>query len=345
MSATPTPARPATGARQRVVVARRVFPDIVDRLRAHFDVLANDGDAPWSREQLQAALQDAQGAFVTGTEPVDAALLAACPQLRAVCSMAVGYNNIDVPACTARGVMVTNAPGVLTETTADFGFALMMATARRLGEAERFLREGRWQHWGVEMFAGADVHGATLGILGMGRIGQAIARRGHAGFGMRVVYHNRSRLPAGEDGALGATWLPLDDLLATADHLVIVVPYSAATHHLVGAAQLARMKPGATLTNIARGGVVDDAALAQALRTGPLGAAGLDVFEGEPAVHPGLLAAPNAVLTPHIASASVPTRRAMASLAVDNLLAALGVGPHAGHPPTLLNPDVRAARP
>jgi gluconate 2-dehydrogenase len=321
------------------VVARRVFPDVVDRLRAHFDVRMNEGDAPWSREELVAALQGAQGVFIAGGEPIDAALLDACPEVRAVCSMAVGYNNIDLAACTARGVLATNAPGVLTETTADFGFALMMATARRIGEAERFLREGRWRHWGVEMFAGPDVHGATLGILGMGRIGQAIARRGHHGFGMRVVYHNRSRLPEAEERALDATWLPLDELLATADHLVVVTPYSKETHHLVGAPQLARMKPGATLTNIARGGVVDDAALAQALRTGPLAAAGLDVFEGEPSVHPDLLALPNAVLTPHIASASVPTRRAMAALAVDNLLAALGVGPQAGRPPTLLNPE------
>jgi gluconate 2-dehydrogenase len=329
----------AASPRPRIVVARRVFGDIVDRLRAHFDVTMNEDEAPWSREKLLAQLQAADGAFIAGGEPIDAAMLDACPRLRAVCSMAVGYNNIDLAACTARGVLATNAPGVLTETTADFGFALLMATARRIGEAERFLREGRWTHWGVEMFAGSDVHGATLGVLGMGRIGQAIARRGHHGFGMRVVYHNRSRLPEDEARALDATWLSLDDLLATADHLVVVTPYSAETHHLLGAAQFARMKPGATLINIARGGVVDDAALAQALRTGPLAAAGLDVFEGEPSVHPDLLTLPNAVLTPHIASASVPTRRAMAALAVDNLLAAFGVGPQAGRPPTLLNPE------
>jgi len=213
----------------------------------------------------------------------------------------------------------------------------MMATARRISEGERFLREGRWTHWGVDMFAGGDVHGATLGILGMGRIGQAIARRGHGGFDMTVAYHNRSHLAADVEASLGATWMTLPDLLRAADHLVIVTPYTPETHHLVGAEQLKLMKPTATLTNIARGGVVDDAALAQALAAGTIAAAGLDVFEGEPVLHPALLALRNVVLTPHIASASVPTRRAMANLAIDNLLAALGVGPDAGKPPTALN--------
>ena len=323
--------------RSTVFIARRIFPDIVDRLRPHFDVRTHDDDAPLAQPALIAALQGCAGVFVTGSEKIDAVLLDACPQLKAVCTMAVGYNNIDVPACTARGVLVTNAPGVLTETTADFGFALMMATARRISEGERFLREGRWTHWGVDMFAGGDVHGATLGILGMGRIGQAIARRGHGGFDMKVAYHNRSHLAADVEASLGATWMTLPDLLRTADHLVIVTPYTPETHHLVGAEQLKLMKPTATLTNIARGGVVDDAALAQALATGTIAAAGLDVFEGEPVVHPALLALRNVVLTPHIASASVPTRRAMAKLAVDNLLAALGVGPNAGKPPTALN--------
>jgi gluconate 2-dehydrogenase len=327
--------------RTTVFIARRVFGDIVDRLRAHFDVRTHEGESPLAQVELIAALQGCAGVFITGSEKIDAVLLDACPQLKAVCTMAVGYNNIDVGACTARGVLVTNAPGVLTETTADFGFALMMATARRISESERFLREGHWKHWGVDMFAGGDVHGATLGILGMGRIGQAIARRGHRGFDMKVAYHNRSRAPEAE-ATLGATWMTLPDLLRAADHLVIVTPYSAETHHLVGAEQLRLMKPTATLTNIARGGVVDDAALAQALAAGTIAAAGLDVFEGEPVVHPALLALRNVVLTPHIASASVPTRRAMASLAVDNLLAAFGIGPDAGRPPTALNPEVLA---
>jgi gluconate 2-dehydrogenase len=256
--------------------------------------------------------------------------------------MAVGYNNIDLDACTARGVLVSNTPDVLTETTADFGFALMMATARRITESEHFLRAGQWTKWSYDMFAGAEVHGSTLAVLGMGRIGQAIARRGALGFGMRVVYHNRSRLDVAIEQQLGARWVDKAELLRVADHLVIVVPYSAQSHHLIGAAELAQMKPSATLTNIARGGVVDDAALAQALRERRIAAAGLDVFEGEPRVHPDLLGVPNVVLTPHIASASVATRRAMADLAADNLIAALGCGPAAGRPPTALNPQVLA---
>jgi gluconate 2-dehydrogenase len=327
-----------------VLVCRAVFPDIVDRLREHFEVETNGADVVWSRDELIAHLQGKAGVFITGTQPIDGALLDACPALRAVCSMAVGYNNVDLPACTARGVLVSNAPDVLTETTADFGFALMMATARRIAESEHFLRRGEWTKWSVEAFAGSDVHGATLGILGMGRIGQAIARRGAKGFGMRVVYHNRSRLAPAIEAELGARHASKDELLRESDHLVIVVPYSAASHHLIGAAELALMKRTATLTNIARGGIVDDAALAHALRERRIAAAGLDVFEGEPAVHPGLLEVPNVVLTPHIASASIPTRRAMADLAVDNLIAALGFGPNAGKPPTALNPEALARR-
>ena len=327
-----------------VLVCRAVFPDIIDRLREHFEVETNESDVVWSQAEWVVHLQGKAGVFVTGTQPVDAALLQACPELRAVCSMAVGYNNVDVPACSARGVLVSNAPDVLTETTADFGFALMMAAARRIGESEHFLRRGEWTKWSVEMFTGADIHGATLGVLGMGRIGQAIARRGARGFDMPVIYHNRSRLPEAVEAELGARYVDKTTLLREADHLVIVVPYSAQSHHAVGAAELALMKPGATLTNIARGGIVDDAALAQALREKRLAAAGLDVFEGEPQVHPELLALSNVVLTPHIASASIPTRRAMANLAVDNLIAALGCGPNAGRPPTPLNPQVLRPR-
>ena len=250
--------------------------------------------------------------------------------------MAVGYNNIDIDACNARGVLATNTPDVLTETTADFGFALMMATARRMAESEHYLRRGEWTRWSYDMFTGSDVHGATLGILGMGRIGQAIARRGALGFGMKVIYHNRSRLSPEQEAPLGARYVSKEELLRMADHLVLVVPYSAASHHAIGAAEIAQMKPTATLTNIARGGVVDDAALAAALRARTIAAAGLDVFEGEPKLHPDLLSVPNVVLTPHIASATVATRRAMADLAVDNLIAALT----GAAPPTPVNPQV-----
>jgi len=330
--------------RPRILVTIPMFAEVLAGLALHFDMDAPCGTADhidWTPDTLVARAQGAAGLLVAGAPHIDAALLAACPQLRAVCSMAVGYNNIDLPACTAAGVLVSNAPDVLTETTADFGFALMMATARRIAESGHYLRAGRWTHWSYDMFAGADVHGATLGVLGMGRIGQAIARRGALGFGMPVRYHNRSRLDASIEQQLDARWVDKATLLREADHLVIVVPYSPASHHLVAAADLALMKPTATLTNIARGGVVDDAALARALRERRIAAAGLDVFEGEPTVHPDLLALPNVVLTPHIASASLRTRRAMADLAAANLVAALG----GGLPPTALNPQVLPLRP
>lgn len=323
---------------QRILVARAIFPETLARLRAHFEVQDNPEDDVPTRVQLLERLRDKDGVLTTGGERIDAELLAACPKLRAVCNMAVGYNNIDVPACTARGVVATNTPDVLTETTADLGFALMMAAARRMAEGERYLRDGRWTKWSYDMLIGHDVHGSTLGILGMGRIGQAIARRGALGFGMKVIYHNRSRLAPEAEAPLGARWVDKATLLREADHLVLVLPYSPASHHAIGAAELAQMKPTATLTNIARGGIVDDAALAVALREGRIAAAGLDVFEGEPAVHPGLLEVPNVVLTPHVGSATLATRRAMADLAADNLIAALT----GGTPPTPLNPEVLA---
>lgn len=304
----------------RILVARAVFPEVITRLSQYFDVESNQADETWSKTQLTERLHDKAGAFTTGSDRIDAEVLAACPQLRICANMAVGYNNFDLDAMTARGVLATNTPDVLTETTADFGFALLMATARRVTESEHYLRAGKWTKWSYDMFAGSDIHGATLGILGMGRIGQGIARRGAHGFGMNVIYHNRSRLDAATEAECKARYVSKEELLKTADHLVLVLPYSAASHHAIGAAELAQMKPTATLVNIARGGIVDDAALAQALRDRRIAAAGLDVFEGEPKVHPDLLTVPNVVLTPHIASASVPTRLAMANLAADNLI-------------------------
>ncbi len=326
--------------RPSILIARAVFPEVVQHLRAHFDVELNDDDVVLTPAQLAERLQGKTGALTTGSERVDAALLAACPQLRIVANIAVGYNNFDVPAMTAAGVLATNTPDVLTETTADFGFALVLATARRLTESERFLREGRWNRWSLDMFAGAEVHGSTLGILGMGRIGQAIARRGALGFGMRVIYHNRSRLDAATEAECKAGYVDKDTLLRESDHLVLVLPYSAESHHAIGAAELARMKPTATLVNIARGGIVDDAALAAALRERRIAAAGLDVFEGEPSVHPDLLTLPNTVLTPHIASSTLATRQAMAMLAADNLIAFF----EQGKALTPINPQVMGGR-
>jgi glyoxylate/hydroxypyruvate/2-ketogluconate reductase len=307
--------------KKKILVARPIFEEVLAHLRQHFEVTDNQSDSDWTRESWVNALSQHDGALTTGADRINLAVLQACPQLRAVANMAVGYNNFDVPAMTAHRVLATNTPDVLTETTADFGFALLLATARRLTESEHFLRRGEWTQWRYDMFAGAEVHGSILGIMGMGRIGQGVAKRGAHGFGMKVIYHNRSRLSPELEAQCKATYVTKQELLTQADHVVLVVPYSAESHHTIGEAELNMMKPTATLVNIARGGIVDDAALAKALREKRIAAAGLDVFEGEPQVHPDLLSVPNAVLTPHIASASVATRKAMAMLAADNLIA------------------------
>ena len=312
----------------KILIARAISPEAVARLEQHFDVQSNQDDVIWSQEELAEQLQGKDGLLTTGSQTVNAQLLAACPQLKICANMAVGYNNFDVPAMTAAGVIGTNAPDVLTETTADFGFALLMATARRVTESEHYLRAGQWTSWRYDLFAGAEVHVSTLGIIGMGRIGQGIARRGAHGFGMKVIYHNRSRLSPQLEAECKASYVSKEDLLKTADHVVLVLPYTKENHHTIGAAELAQMKPTATLINIARGGIVDDAALAAALKSGTIAAAGLDVFEGEPSVNPGLLTVPNVVLTPHIASATLGTRLAMANLAADNLISFFaGKGP------------------
>ena len=322
---------------KKILIARGIFPSVAERLAAHFDVTANREDRIYSPDELIARAAGMDGLLTTGSERVGAALLAANPGLQAVCNMAVGFNNIDLDAATAAGVMVTNTPDVLNETTADFAWALMMAAARRITESEHWLRAGKWTKWGYDTLLGADLHGSTLGIIGMGRIGQAVARRS-TGFGMRVIYHNRSRLaPDLEAAANHAMLVEKEKLLRTADHVMLVLPYSAATHHTIGAAELALMKPTATLTNVARGGIVDDVALIAALRERRIAAAGLDVFENEPALHPDFLQLQNVVLTPHIASASEPTRLAMANCTADNLIAALS----GRTPPNLLNPAGR----
>jgi len=323
----------------RILVARAVFPDVIARLEQFFDVESNQQDEIYSEQQLVEKLRDKDGLFATLSERISSNVIAACPKLKAVCNMAVGYNNIDVNAATRAGIMVTNTPDVLNETTADFGWALLMATARRVTEAEHWLRAGQWSKWRYDCFLGADIHGSTLGILGMGRIGQAIARRS-MGFDMRVIYHNRSRLSEEQEAyANNAQYVGREELLKTADHVVLVLPYSPQLHHTIGAAELALMKPGATLVNIARGGIVDDAALIAALREHRIAAAGLDVFENEPAFNREFLSLSNVVLTPHIASSSEPTRRAMAECAADNLIAALS----GRQPPNLLNVELLKA--
>ncbi|SAL41533.1 2-hydroxyacid dehydrogenase [Caballeronia terrestris] len=322
---------------KKVFVSRPIFPDVIERLKQYFEVDAHDGPA-LPADKIAERLADKDGAFIAG-DPVGAKAIEGAPNLKVVSNMAVGYNNFDMQAFNAHGVLGTNTPDVLNETTADFGWALMMATARRITESEHYLRAGKWQEWSYNAFTGSDIHGSTLGVIGMGRIGQALARRAR-GFNMRVIYHNRSRVAPEIEAELNAEYASKEDLLERADHVVLVVPYSRASHHTIGAAELALMKPSATLTNIARGGIVDDAALIDALRRGQIAAAGLDVFEDEPNFNRDFLTLTNVVLTPHIASASEATRRAMANLAADNLIAGLGEGPRAGNPPNPINPDV-----
>ncbi|MQR02051.1 2-hydroxyacid dehydrogenase [Glaciimonas soli] len=328
----------------RILVARACFPEVLTYLQTHFDVESNQADKIFGAAELIEKSRDKDGIISTSSERITAELLSACPRLKAVCNQAVGYNNIDIAAATKAGVMVTNTPDVLNQTTADFAWALLMATARRVTESEHWLRAGNWKQWRFDSFLGSDVHGATLGIIGMGRIGQAIARRS-MGFDMQVLYHNRSRLaPELETHANHARYVSKDELLQQADHVVLVLPYSPESHHTIAAKELALMKPGATLINIARGGIVDDVALIAALRDQKIAAAGLDVFENEPAFHPDFLTLTNVVLTPHIASASEPTRRAMADCAAQNLVAALLPEKIGGLPPNLLNSEIISFR-
>jgi lactate dehydrogenase-like 2-hydroxyacid dehydrogenase len=305
----------------QVRVPQWVFPDLLEPLGRRYRLL----DAPLGNSSL--AQEDAGAArcvdalLVDPSVRVDAAALARHPGLRLVSTISVGFNHIDVDACSRAGIPVANTPGVLTEATADHAWALMLATARRTSESEHWLRAGHWTGFSLGSFLGADVHGATLGILGMGRIGSAIARRAQ-GFSMPVIFHNRTR-PGGDPVPGAPVWVPSEELFARSDYLVIVLPYGPQTHHRVGEAELRCMKPGAVLVNIARGGVVDDAALARVLGSGHLAGAGLDVFEGEPAVHPALLAQDRVVLTPHIGSATASSRRGMVRMAIRNLDAGL----------------------
>ena len=319
----------------RVLVTREVFDETLDYLRQHCEVIDNQRDEPYAAEALGRALTDCEGLMCALTDRVDAALLAAAPKLKAVANIAVGYNNIDVPACTARGVMTTNTPGVLDDSTADLAWTLMLGTARRITEVERRIRNGEWTGWQLKQWLGVDVHHATLGIVGMGRIGQAIARRA-LGFEMKVIYHNRKSIAPELERKCNATYVSFDELLAQSDFIVLQVPYSPQTHHLIGAAQLKKMKPTAILINSTRGGVVDDAALIDALKKGVIRAAGLDVYENEPKLNPDFLKLDNVVLAPHVGSSTEATRKAMAMLAAQNLVAAL----QGQLPPNLINPEV-----
>ena len=316
-----------------IVVTREVFDETIAYLSQHLDVDANQADAAYTPEALAQKLAACDGVMCALTDRIDAALLERCPKLKAVANIAVGYNNIDVPACTARGIKVTNTPGVLDDSTADLAFALMLATARRITEVESTIRNGQWTGWRLKQWLGVDVHHATLGIVGMGRIGQAIAKRA-AGFDMKVLYHNRKRAAPEIERRLNATYVSMDALLARSDFIILQMPYTPDTHHLIGEVQLKKMKPTAILINSTRGGVVDDKALIEALNSGTIRAAGLDVFENEPKLDPGFLKLKNVVLAPHIGSSTEATRRAMAMTAAKNLVAALTGQP----PPNWVNP-------
>ena len=324
--------------KSRILVTREVFDETLEFLAAHCEVDSNQEDRALDPEGLARRLADKDGVMCALTDRIDEKLLARCPKLKAVANIAVGYNNIDLAACTVRGVMATNTPGVLNDSTADLAFALMLGAARRLTELERRVRAGEWTGWRLKQWLGVDVHHATLGIVGMGRIGEAIARRA-AGFEMKVLYHNRTRIAPEVEKSLNATHVTKDELLRQSDFVVLQVPYSPETHHMIGARELALMKPTAILVNSTRGGVVDDAALIAALQSGGIRAAGLDVYENEPRLNPEFLRLDNVVLMPHIGSSTEATRRAMAMTAARNLVAALT----GGLPPNLLNPEAKRA--
>lgn len=324
----------------KVLITRKVFPQIIERLTPLCDLTMNDSDEIKNASELASMMAPMDGVMTSITEKIDAALLDRCPRLKVVSNIATGYSNIDVKACSEHGVMVTNTPGVLEDTTADLTFALLLAAARRVTEAEAWLRAGEWKKgFALQQLLGCDVHHATLGIIGMGSIGQAIARRAR-GFDMQVIYNNRKRLDATVEQEFGASYADMLDLLRCADFVVAMVPYSVETHHLIGEREIGFMKPTAILINSARGGVVDDVALIEALKAGRIAGAGLDVFENEPRLNPGYLQLRNVVLTPHIGSATLATRMKMATLAAENLSAAL-----AGNvPPNLVNKDVTTGR-
>ncbi|MEO7051695.1 MAG: D-glycerate dehydrogenase [Rhodanobacter sp.] len=322
-----------------VWISRPTFADIVARLEPHFTVSAEPEERKLESDELAARLVGQDAVIVGLKEHIGAAEIAGATRLRMVANLAVGHDNLDLEALSAAGIAASNTADVLNESVADFTWAMLLGVARRLSAAERWLRAGQWHATEFKGWLGSDVRGRTLGILGMGRIGQAIARRA-VGFGMPVIYRNRSPLPAAEERACRARHVSQQQLLGESDFLVLAVPLTAQTRHAIGAAELALMKPTAMLINIARGGIVDEIALAAALREGRLAGAALDVFEGEPRVRPELLALDNVVLSPHIASATTETRRAMTSVAVDNVLARFGHGPQAGHPPNILNPNV-----
>lgn len=327
------------GGATTILISRALPEEVIALARSRADVDLHSGDRPLSKADLKTRLRDRRGLVCLITDTIDAEVLTASPGLRVISNVAVGYNNIDVAAATKAGVVVTNTPDVLTETTADFAWTLLMATARRLVEGDRYVRAGKFLQWEYMVLLGGDVHGKTLGVVGFGRIGRAVARRA-LGFGMRVLYQDAMAAPAAVEAELRASRVDLPTLLREADFVSLHTPLLPETRHLINAQSLRTMKRTAYLINAARGPVVDEAALVQALKEGWIAGAGLDVFEEEPTVHPGLIGLDNVVLAPHIASASHATRIEMARLAVENCLAVL----EGRAPLTPVNPEVLARR-
>lgn len=321
--------------KNKVLVTKRIYPEAVELLRQHAEVEYVDSDDGLSAQELARRIAGKQAVVSQLMDKFSAPVIDTLEGLKIIANVAVGFDNIDVPAATRKGILVSNTPDVLTDTTADLAFALLLAAARRIVEGHQYVHSGEWRRWTIDLLVGQDVHHRTLGIFGMGRIGQAMARRGR-GFSMPVLYHDARRAPASLERELGLEFVEKDRLLAESDFISLHVPLLASTRHLIDAAALAKMKPTAILINTSRGPVIDEEALAQALQGGVIAAAGLDVFENEPKVHPVLLHLSNAVLAPHIGSATVDTRRQMSMLAAENAVAALA----GKRPPTLLNPEL-----
>jgi gluconate 2-dehydrogenase len=324
--------------KQKILITRPLFPDVVDRLREYFDVTVNQGPR-YTSEQLHEALRGMRGAIVAGGERINGQVVQGLPELKAICVSAAGYNNIDVAALTRAGIIGTNSPGPADETVADFAWGLMIATARRIVEAAHWVEQGQWKGPAGSRYFGANLCDKTLGILGMGRIGQAIARRA-IGFRMTVLYHNRRRLDAALESECRAGYRTKEELLRQSDFVMLAMPMMPENYHLIGATELRLMRSTAMLFNIARGGLIDEEALAAALQDQIIAGAGLDVFEEEPTIHDGLMGLSNVVLTPHIGGGTAEAQHGLAGLAADNLIAALGLGPHAGKPMSVFNPEV-----
>jgi glyoxylate reductase len=324
----------SNASKPKVFVTRPLPAPALNLLGAQCEVKVHSADAALKPAQLAEACRDVEGLLAVGVR-VNEEVLNPATRLRVVANCGVGYDNIDVAACTRRKIVVTNTPGVLSDATADLAFALLLAVARRVVEADQFVRAGRWTHWEFGMMWGAEVHHKTLGLYGFGRIGQAMARRGR-GCSMRILYHSRRRAEESIEREFEARYVNPETLLHESDYLSLHVPLTPETHHLIGARELGLMKPTAFLINTARGKVVDEEALVEALKSRRIAGAGLDVYEHEPHLHPELLALPNVVLLPHVGSATGETRLAMAMLAAENLLAALD----GRHPPNTVNPEI-----